>query len=109
MAKNNNKSNMTMTDISIWVTLYTWNSYTEKQNRLYTLGGPEVVILFPGSHLHLNSTISLDSWGRKSSAPHPLKIPSFNSIILNISIYDPITFKIKKYIIFDIRKLNNTK
>ena len=46
-----------------------------------TLGGPEVAILLPGSysHLQLNSIIM----GTKSSALHPLKIPSFNSIKVN--------------------------
>ena len=48
-------------------------SYMEKQNRLYTLCvALKFAILLPGSYLHLHlqltSTISQDSWRRKSSA-----------------------------------------
>ena len=66
---------------------------------LHSVCGLEGAILLPGSYLHLHvqmnctHSTSQEQNGNKSSTFHPLKIPSFNSVIVNTSIYDPITFR----------------
>ena len=60
-------------------------SYMEHQIRQYTVGGLEVAVYFTST---LENSITLT--GTKSSTSHPLKIPSFISIIVNTSLYDPI-------------------
>ena len=66
---------------------------TQNTDSIYTLGGLDADILLLFNFLVLvyilNLQLTSGLTGTKSGTPYPLKIPSFNSIKVNTSIYYP--------------------